>query len=141
VLYRGHAASFRDTNLKVGVSYRYTLTSRDAAGNKAVASLTATPRALYAPGPAAHVRGRVTLSWVAAHGAGYYNVQLFRGKQKILSAWPVTASFTLPRRWSYGGKKFVLSRGTYHWYVWPGLGSRSESRYGALLGGSSFVVS
>ncbi len=140
VLYRGHATSFRDTNLKVGVSYRYTFTSRDAAGNKAVASLTATPRALYAPAPGAHVRGRVALSWVATPGARYYNVQLFRGKQKILSAWPVTASFSLPRSWSYAGKKFALAPGTYHWYVWPGRGSRSESRYGALLGGSSFVV-
>jgi len=140
VLYRGHATSFRDTNLKVGVSYRYTLTSRDAAGNKAVASLTATPRALYAPAPGAHVRGPVALSWVAAPGAHYYNVQLFRGKQKILSTWPVTPSFALPRTWTYGGKKFTLTRGTYHWYVWPGRGSRSESRYGALLGGSTFVV-
>ncbi len=140
VVFRGRATSFRDTKLRVGVVYRYTLTSRDAAGNKAVASLSATPRTLYAPAPGAHVRAGVSLAWVATPGAHYYNVQLFRGSQKVLSTWPVTASLRLPRAWTYAGKTFKLAPGTYHWYVWPGVGARSASRYGTLLGGSSFVV-
>jgi hypothetical protein len=140
VVYRGRATSFHDTNLRVGVHYRYTLTSRDVAGNKAVALLAATPRALYGPAPGAHVRGRVHLAWVASPGARYYNVQLFRGKQKVLSAWPVTSSLSLPRAWTYTGRAYRLTPGTYRWYVWPGRGPRAESRYGALLGGSSFVV-
>ena len=140
VVYRGRAASFHDTNLKVGTRYRYTVTSRDAAGNKAVTTLTATPRALFAPASGERVHGRVSLGWIAAPGAHYYNVQLFRGKQKILSTWPLGPSLRLARSWTYGGRRFSLSPGTYHWYVWPGKGSRSASRYGPLLGSSTFVV-
>ncbi len=141
VVYRGRATSFHDANLRIGVAYRYTVTSRDAAGNKAVASLTATPRALYGPSPGAKVgAGRVKLAWVAAPGARYYNVQLFRGGKKLLSTWPLTTSLALPRHWVHDGKTYSLKPGTYHWYVWPGIGARSASRYGAMLGGSTFVV-
>ena len=141
VVYRGRATSFHDANLRIGVAYRYTVTSRDAAGNKAVASLTATPRALYGPSPGAKVgAGRVKLAWVAAPGARYYNVQLFRGGKKLLSTWPLTTSLSLPRHWVHDGKTYSLKPGTYHWYVWPGIGARSASRYGAMLGGSTFVV-
>lgn len=141
VVYRGSGSSFRDTNLRVGVSYRYTLTSKDAAGNTATVSLTATPRALYSPSPGAKVgAGGVRLSWVAKPGARYYNVQLYRAGQKVLSRWPLTVSLRVPHRWTYGGKRHSLTRGTYHWYVWPGVGPRTASRYGALLGSSSFVV-
>lgn len=141
VVYRGNASSFRDTNLRVGVAYRYTLTSRDAAGNKAVASLTATPRALYAPAAGAKVgAGGVGLAWVATAAARYYNVQLFRGGKKVLSTWPLAASFRVPRHWRYGGRAYALKPGAYRWYVWPGIGPRAKSHYGALLGGSTFVV-
>jgi hypothetical protein len=140
VVYRGKAAAFHDRNLRVGTVYRYTLTSRDLAGNTAVASLTAMPRALFAPSPGARVRAGARLAWVPRRGAHYYNVQLFRGTKKVLSTWPVTSTLRLPRRWSYAGKAFTLRRGTYHWYVWPGVGARSASRYGKLLGGSYFVV-
>ncbi len=141
VVYRGNGTSFRDTNLRVGVAYRYTLTSKDAAGNTASVSLTATPRALYAPAAGAKVgAGAVKLAWVAAPRAHYYNVQLFRGGKKILSMWPLTAAQRVPRQWTYAGKRYSLKPGTYHWYVWPGVGARTASRYGAMLGGSSFVV-
>ena len=140
VVYRGKAASFRDRALRVGTLYHYTLTSRDIAGNTSVTSLTATPRALYAPSAGTRARAGAVLAWVATPGARYYNVQLFRGTQKVLSTWPLGATLRLPRRWHYAGKTFTLKRGTYHWYVWPGLGARSESRYGKLIGGSFFVV-
>ena len=140
VVFHGRATSFHDRNLRVGVVYRYTVTSRDVAGNKAVASLSATPRTLFAPAPGARVRSGVQLEWVASPDTRYYNVQLFRGSQKVLSAWPVTASLRLPRAWTLPGPLVQLSRGAYRWYVWPGRGSRAESRYGAMLGGSTFVV-
>jgi hypothetical protein len=70
----------------------------------------------------------------------YYNVQLFRGGAKILSAWPVRARLALPARWTYRGKTYTLSPGAYTWAVWPGVGPRSEGRYGQLLGQSGFVV-
>jgi hypothetical protein len=140
VVYAGKAASFHDKNLHVGTAYHYTLTSRDLAGNTAVASLTATPRALYAPSPGARVRAGARLAWVASAGARYYNVQLFRGTTKVLSTWPLQATLRLPQHWSYNGKTYTLRSGTYHWYVWPGVGARAASHYGKLLGGSYFVV-
>jgi hypothetical protein len=59
----------------------------------------------------------------------------------VLSAWPVRASFQLPRSWVYNGRRYRLRPGVYRWYVWPGIGRISANRYGALLGSSSFVVS
>ena len=40
----------------------------------------------------------------------------------------------LPRWWHR------LTPGHYRWYVWPGLGSRADHRYGALIGHSSFSI-
>ena len=141
VVYRGTGTGFQDKNLRVGVAYHYTLTTKDAAGNTATAAVTATPRALYAPATGAKVgAGAVKLAWVAKPGSRFYNVQLFRGGKKILSAWPLIATMRVAQQWAYAGKKYKLTPGTYHWYVWPGVGSRAASHYGALLGGSSFVV-
>jgi hypothetical protein len=57
-----------------------------------------------------------------------------------MTVWPRSARFRLPGSWRYLGKKQSLGPGTYTWYVWPGLGARSLSRYGKLLGSSTFVV-
>jgi hypothetical protein len=71
--------------------------------------------------------------------ATYYNVQLWR-RGRILSMWPRGTSVRLPRAWVYQGRRYRLSPGRYRWYVWPGLGRRSEKRFGRLIGESSFVV-
>ena len=66
--------------------------------------------------------------------ARYYNVQLFRGKTKILSAWPIKPTLTLQTHWTYAKAKYRLAPGVYHWYVWPGFGPRPDAKYGAMLG-------
>ena len=80
------------------------------------------------------------LTWPKISGATYYNVQLFRGGHKMLTAWPVTARFELIRTWTFSGRRETLARGTYKWYVWPGHGARAAARYGRLLGGSTYGV-
>ena len=60
------------------------------------------------------------LAWVAARGATYYNVQLFRAGHKILSLWPKVNNVQLPQAWRFGGHRYQLSHATYTWYVWPG---------------------
>ena len=140
VIYKGKAPHARDTGLAVGVAYRYQLTSLDLAGNRAVADVTAKLRALYAPAPGARAHAGDALRWMPQKSAAYYNVQLFRGRQKILSTWPVGTRFRLPRAWSYSGRSYRLSRGVYRWYVWPGTGTRTAAHYGPLLGSSSFTV-
>jgi hypothetical protein len=139
-IYRGRATGFQDRRLAIGTRYRYVVKARDQAGNAAskAAALTATGP-LLSPLPGESVSSPPLLTWTRVSGARYYNVQLVRGT-KILSLWPRRPRFRLPRSWTFDGNRYQLSPGTYHWYVWPGYGSRSASKYGRLLGGSSFTV-
>jgi hypothetical protein len=139
ILYSGTAATFRDSHLKVGAKYQYTVTAFDQAGNSASKAIAVTATgALLSPVPAARVGSPPILRWTPVKGARYYNVQLLRG-HRVLSAWPTTAHFKVPRSWVFKGHHYRLHRGVYRWYVWPGFGRFSASKYGRLLGGSSFV--
>ena len=140
IVYRGPASSYRDTSIKKGVVYRYTVATTDAAGNDARVKVATSLRLLMAPAPGSVLRPGDALTWLKAPGATYYNVQLFRSGHKVLTAWPVTARFRLPRAWTFSGHRLKLTPGTYKWYVWPGHGARASARYGRLLGGSSFRV-
>jgi hypothetical protein len=141
VVYSGLATGFRDTRLKVGAKYQYTVTAVDQAGNSVSKTVTVTATGpLLAPAPGERVSLAPRLVWTPIKRAGYYNVQLVRGK-KILSAWPRTNHFQVPRSWVYQGHRYRLHRGVYRWYVWPGFGAFSANRYGSVLGGSSFAFS
>jgi hypothetical protein len=139
-IYRGSGRSFTDTQLQNGVQYRYTVKAYDEARNAATAAATVRPTApLFAPAAGAAVTAPVRLAWVAVEKATHYNVQVWR-RGKIFSAWPKRTSTRLPRTWSYGGRRYQLSPGRYHWYVWPGYGRPGRRTYGPLLGSSSFVI-
>ena len=140
MVYKGDGRSFTDSKLKNGVTYRYTLSAVDAAGNKASAGTVAVPRALLRPAEGAKLSGPPLLAWDKLAGTSYYNVQLFFGGHKVLSVWPLQTSLTLTRTWTYNGLEFKLKKGSYRWYVWPGYGPRKASKYGKLLGGSLFFV-
>jgi hypothetical protein len=143
MVYRGTGSTFTDTGLVNGLGYRYVVVSVDRAGNRSGgASVTLTPhaRTLVAPAAGATVKRPPTLRWVQVPGADYYNVQLFRGRAKILSIWPGLNRLLLPKSWRYGGRRFVLTPGTYYWYVFPGYGAHRAQKYGPVLGQSSFVV-
>jgi hypothetical protein len=139
-VYSGRASRFRDKGLRAGVRYRYTLYSRDEAGNVAKTTVIANVRTLYAPAPGARARPGTHLAWLPSSGARYYNLQLFFKGKKVLTAWPLTPTFALPRSWSYQGRHHTLARGSYRWYVWPGRGARARGSYGKLLGSSWFRV-
>lgn len=155
-LYDGKARTVTDRQLKSGVKYRYTVTAYDEAGNAAVKGLalkagatTAKPSvtqpalakpALMKPAAGARLTLPPVLAWRAVAKATYYNVQLYRDGQKILTAWPLDTSFPLQRSWRFDGRNYKLSPGTYRWHVWPGFGARSAHRYGKLLGTRTFVV-
>jgi len=140
VVYHGRSDQFRDTTVKPGVTYHYTVATTDAAGNDARVKIAASLRQLFAPAPGARVGAGTTLAWMESSSATYYNLQLFLRGKKVLSTWPVKARFTLPRSWTYAGHRHTLAHGTYTWYVWPGLGPRAKAHYGKLLGGSTFTV-
>ena len=142
MLYSGADAAFRDTHLRPGRKYRYTVTASDAAANAVSKSMIVTATGpLLDPIPGEHVSSPPRLVWTRVKGASYYNVQLFRRGRKILSEWPRRASLQLTRRWVYKGRHYRLGAGLYQWYVWPGFGKLPQATYGRLLGASSFVVS
>jgi hypothetical protein len=95
---------------------------------------------LVAPADGARVTSPPTLRWRRAPSATYYNVQLFRNGQKVLSIWPGSNHVTLQRHWVFRGRSFTLSAGAYRWYVWPGFGPHRAQKYGSPLGSSAFKL-
>lgn len=152
-VYTGLGTSFQDSGLENKVKYVYTITGLDDAGNKAVDSVSIIPGAkLYSPARGSSVKSPPLLAWRPYDGATYYNLQLYArvgsglrqvasvdvSGRKVLSAWPVQAHYRLKKTWTWNKKKQSLATGHYRWYVYPGLGKRSASSYGPLIGSSDF---
>jgi hypothetical protein len=142
VIYRGGGGAHTDTGLANEERYRYVVTVIDQAGNRASSETSAVPTAsaLLTPSARARLSAPPLLTWRKVRRASYYNVQLLRGKRKILSRWPRTNELQLKRRWRFAGKSRRLVAGRYCWYVWPGFGPRAERNYGRLLGKRCFTI-
>jgi hypothetical protein len=78
--------------------------------------------------------------WARVRTATYYNIQLYRGSRKILSAWPAKPRLKLRRTWVYNGHLYRLRKGGYRWWVWPAFGPRSKPNYGHVMGTGTFRV-
>ena len=127
-----------------------TCSATDRRGNASSAAFTVTVRlrakrttksaALLSPRAGATVGSAPMLRWRAVPKARFYNVQVFRRGQKMLSAWPRRPQFRLHPRWVFGGREYRLRPGKYTWLVWPAFGTSSNPRYGKVLGVSSFSV-
>jgi hypothetical protein len=139
-IYRGDARRLRDTNLRNGLSYLYTVEAISRSGLVATAKVEASPTPLFGPRPGMRVSSPPLLRWAAVPGATYYNVQLRRNGRKVLSSWPAQTSLQLHWRWSFAHRRVRFAAGRYTWVVWPGFGSPAQARYGRLLGRSTFVV-
>ncbi len=141
-IYDGIGNTVTTKGLVNGTAYRFLIVTYDRAGNRSKGVvLVATPKveALTSPAKAQRVTRPPLLRWAPLAGAGYYNVQLWRGSVKVLSTWPTVARLQLTAKWTYGGKPRKLAAGVYTWYVWPGLGPRADARYGSLLGSRTFT--
>jgi hypothetical protein len=143
-VFRGPGGSFTDRSLRNGRRYRYAVSLIDQAGNRAVGTTSAVPTSSKLLEPAKGERIRLVqlplLIWKRVRKADYYNVQIYRGKRKVLSSWPRRPRFQVKRRWRFGGKQYRLVPGKYCWYVWPGHGERSKRDYGKRLGKSCFRI-
>jgi hypothetical protein len=142
-VYEGRGRKYVDRRFENGSYFVYRVRSYDGAGNASrAAPLAVSPAALLrSPRNGGVVRASAArLVWAKVPRAGYYNVQLYRGAQKLLSAWPVKPRLALAQRWAYQGRAFRLGKGAYRWYVWPGFGARSRGEYGHLLGTATFGV-
>jgi hypothetical protein len=139
-VYTGRRTSYRNKRFKNGLYYRYLIVSYDHAENASRgAGASVKPSALLStPRDGRVVHGPPRLVWKPVRKATFYNVQLYYGGHKVLSAWPTRARLALARKWTYAGRRFRLRQGAYGWYVWPAFGPRAKSRYGQLLGYASF---
>jgi hypothetical protein len=144
VVYRGPGGAFTDRGLRNGQRYRYAVSLIDQAGNRAAGTTSAVPTSSKLLEPAKGERIRIVqlplLIWKRVRKADYYNVQIFRGRRKVLSSWPRQPRFQVKRRWRYGGRQYRLVPGKYCWYVWPGHGRRAKRDYGKRLGKSCFRI-
>jgi hypothetical protein len=138
----GLKGTFLDRKVRNGRQYTYTVSATDQAGNVAAGSGTVVPGPqLLGPSPGAIVTSAPKLRWTKVRGADYYNVQLFRGGRKILSAWPSRTDLQLDRKWRYAGRRHRLVPGEkVRWFVWPGRGPRARSDYGPLVGSRTFTL-
>jgi hypothetical protein len=138
----GPSGNVVDRRLRNGHRYQYLVTATDAAGNTAKRTLGVVPGPrLLGPRAGVALDHPPLLRWTRIRGADYYNVQVFRGKRKVLSAWPTRPKLRLPEKWRYGGHKRGLKAGRrYRWFVWPGEGARDRNEYGRLIGARTFVI-
>jgi hypothetical protein len=141
-VFDGSSAGFADKKIRPGAQYVYSVHSVDQAGNSSsVVTVAGLPKVLtlrktgYVP----RVAPNPILRWGRFRGAGYYNVQLFRGSKRVYAAWPTTHQVGLPKTWKWSKHRFRLTPGRYHWYVWAGLGARKLARYRSV-GSASFIV-
>jgi hypothetical protein len=141
VVYRGTKHDYLDTGVKNGAKYNYTVTTIDPAGNSSDAMISSVPDgSTLRPFIDSEMTQPPLLTWKKVRRATYYNVQVFKGRKKVLSIWPRTPKLQLKSSWRYRGHKYKVSSGLYRWYVWPGLGRLAAHRYGALVGSSTFRI-
>jgi hypothetical protein len=144
VVYQGPGGAFTDRPLRNRHRYRYVVTLIDQAGNRASGTASSVPTSsnLLVPSKGSRVPAASPpqLIWKPVGKADYYNVQIFRRRRKVLSAWPEGPRLQLKRRWRFGGKRYRLVPGRYCWYVWPGYGKRAKRNYGKRLGKSCFRI-
>jgi hypothetical protein len=140
IVFRGSGDRFLDRKVRNGVRYVYELRVADAAGNGESRTVSAVPGYRLVSPAGVRVKRPPLLRWTPVRGARYYNVQLSRGRRKILSVWPSRARYQLKKRWTYGGKERRLVPGKYRWRVWPGFGPRTKGDYGKLIGPRTFTL-
>ncbi|HWQ02572.1 MAG TPA: HYR domain-containing protein [Gaiellaceae bacterium] len=147
VVFRGRGTAAADSTVQAGRRYRYVVNTYDLANRRSqgvAVNTSAQATKLIQPQDGAKLTVPPLLSWREVAGASYYNVQLWavrpEGLVKILTVWPTPTRFQLPKTWNYQGKPQVLAKGTYHWYVWPGVGSIALGNYGELIGSSTFTI-
>lgn len=142
VVYSGTGDRFTDSGISNGKTYAYTVTVYDPADNSSSRTVHAKPEISLGLKPRRNARLErpPRLRWPALKGADYYNVQLYRGKQKLLTVWPTGPHLRLRRVMRVHGVTIRLRPARYRWYVWPGYGSRAAHRYGSFIGQSSFAL-
>ena len=95
----------------------------------APAPVPAAPEAPSGGGTQARAPEARTFAWAPAPGATGYEVQLFRGDDRVFLARTKQPRLTIGPRWEHEGRAVTLRPGQYRWYVWPlgAGGTRAET--------------
>jgi hypothetical protein len=141
VVYQGPAKRFLDRKVVPGKKYWYEVTLFDQAGNSAAKAVGLKPSAgILSPAQGSVVAQPPLVAWSPVAKARFYNVQLWRGRLKVLTTWVRRPKVALTQRWTIQGKTYSLRNGPYRLYVWPAFGTTKDPRYGKMLGQVGFVV-
>jgi hypothetical protein len=141
VLYDGTKARVVDKAIAATRRYWYQVKLYDRAGNISTKTLSVRPSTgILTPAAGAVIRRPPLVSWAPVKKARFYNVQLWRKKEKLLTTWPSTPRLRLGGTWTFAGSVRHLTSGAYDLYVWPAFGTLAEPRYGKLVGRVRFVV-
>jgi hypothetical protein len=147
VLMRGRSKLFVDRTAKAGTRYWYEVRVYDQAGNMASRVVKLAGRAapqrsgpILAPLDGAVLRAPPIAAWKPVKGASFYNLQLWRGHDKLLTVWPTSTRYRLKRTWTFLGREQRLTPGTYTIYIWAAYGTTASPRFGKLLAKVTFTV-
>jgi hypothetical protein len=163
-VYSGAVPAYSDSDVEQSQTYTYTISATDPAANTSAIIVIAIPggEQTVPPGPPTTPTPPQTpadgsqnqagpkkpaaklalplLKWRRVSRADYYNVQVYRGQRKILSAWPQGTRMHLRESWRFRGKLYRLTPGRYQWYAWPGFGARRAHRYGSMIAKKTFTI-
>jgi hypothetical protein len=141
VVYSGKGRRLVDKRVQANDRYWYQVKLFDRAGNVSSRTLAVQPSTgILTPAAGAVVRRAPLVRWAPVGKARFYNVQLWRKKQKLLTTWPTKPQLLLTTTWLFAGRRQHLEDGAYQLYVWPAFGTLAKPRYGTLVGRVSFVV-
>ncbi|HEY1318091.1 MAG TPA: hypothetical protein VGF10_12785 [Gaiella sp.] len=141
VVFAGKGVRVVDHKARAPSRYWYEVRVYDQAGNAASRTLAVQPSTgILLPVGGAVVKKAPLVRWVPVAKARFYNVQLWRGREKLLTTWPSETQFRLGETWKFGGRTQRLGNGKYQVYVWPAFGTLAKPQYGKLVGRADFVV-
>ncbi|HKY24406.1 MAG TPA: hypothetical protein VJM07_04580 [Gaiella sp.] len=141
VVFTGAQNTFVDRKIKPGTRYYYEVRLYDQAGNVAARTVNLKPAlGIFSPAEGSVTRRPPVVEWSPVKKARFYNVQLWRGKAKVLTTWPTKTKLSLPNTWTFSGKRQRLANGKYRLFVWPAFGTQRKPGYGKLVGQVTFVV-
>ena len=140
-IFKGVKRTFVDRRIAPGRRYWYEVRLVDQAGNVSTTTVALAPAVgIFSPLEGSTLTRVPTVTWSAVKGARFYNVQLWRGRVKVMTTWPAATKLTMPRTWKLSGKRQRLTDGRYKLFVWPAFGTAKKPGYGKLVGQVSFVV-
>lgn len=76
--------------------------------------------------------------WPEESGSVGYRVALYQDGQQIFERDVTGSALDFPKRWTYQGRPYQLTKGAYRWVVWPLVGP--EKRLGRAIVSAQYVV-